>query len=762
MADIKKILSDIDGLLRESKLDDAIAYMNSTLQKAYAEKDNETALTMLNEMAGFYRDTGKMKDAIECCMQSEKLMDDMGIGDTKERAAAYLNTSNAYRADKNLDKAFEYFEKAEKVLRICGDEILWSSYYNNIALCYQEAGKFEEAIKNLKEALIIADDKLNDEIKVAISRTNLAASLIRVRRIDEAKDYLMPAIKTFKGRTPSDFHYSAALSALGDITLAEGKVEEAVEYFEQAVSEIKLHMGENNFYQIVSDNLKKIYETVAKKKKYKGLELSEKYFEAFGRAVIERNFQNLKKHIACAMVGEGSECLGFDDDISADHDFGPGFCIFVDDSVDEKDFERLRKAYDNLPKTYRGYTRLETAQGKNRVGVIRFTDYIKKVTGFDHMPKGIEEWQYTVDENLAIGVNGKVFLDEGNILSDFRKRILHEQPYYVYFRKLGMQLELMAKHGQYSFPRAVQRGDMGAAFIAKAEFLRSAMRAAHILNHKYAPYSKWLRKSMEGIEEFKELLPVFDKLFAGAICKEDIDDIEKISAAIHKAMKNRGLITNDESYLAVSAYEIGELADRTVIADRIVDAEWAMFDNTNNEGGRANCQDDWGTFSIMRRSQYYLWPMQLLQLLYSYYADGMQKGRNFITEKYGYMMESTAPEEFAKIKDKLPVVDEEKKKMMESIIQIQVGWMESFAEKYPKLSRNTRVIHTSEDTPFITSYETYLRGELSTYHMDILAQYGHFIVDIFNKKDNLALKTMNMTTFMYGFASLDDAQKKQG
>ena len=63
----------------------------------------------------------------------------------------------------------------------------------------------------------------------------------------------------------------------------------------------------------------------------KGIKLSEKFFKQYGLPMLENDFPELLPQIACGLLGEGSECFGFDDEISKDHDFDAGFCIFLPD-----------------------------------------------------------------------------------------------------------------------------------------------------------------------------------------------------------------------------------------------------------------------------------------------------------------------------------------------------------------------------------------------------------------------------------------------
>ena len=61
----------------------------------------------------------------------------------------------------------------------------------------------------------------------------------------------------------------------------------------------------------------------------KGLQLAEAYYNDLGAPMILERFGYLDSRVAVGMVGPGSECFGFDDEISRDHDWGPAFCMWL-------------------------------------------------------------------------------------------------------------------------------------------------------------------------------------------------------------------------------------------------------------------------------------------------------------------------------------------------------------------------------------------------------------------------------------------------
>lgn len=195
--------------------------------------------------------------------------------------------------------------------------------------------------------------------------------------------------------------------------------------------------------------------------------------------------------------------------------------------------------------------------------------------------------------------------------------------------------------------------------------------------------------------------------------------------------------------------------------EKIAAIEWEMFQRVRNEGGRADCQNRPDTFKIMRLAQFSAWPEELAQSYLEDLRKALQNDRNLPMEKYARMMESTAPEEYEKFRDVLPPVSDRSKEIIAECTSMEVAWMEEYARRYPHLSAGNRALHSREDSPYDTSFETYERCELMTYSEHTLELYLTFLRGLKEKGQNLALLTMTSMVRQYGYKDLDDAEKRQ-
>jgi len=541
------------------------------------------------------------------------------------------------------------------------------------------------------------------------------------------------------------------------------------------------------------------------KPKITGLELCRRYYEAYGRPMITEKFYAYESVIAVGLVGKGSDCFGFDDTLSQDHDYGPRFVMWVTKKVYEQIGEELQEAYEKLPKSFMGVERIETFHGRDRCGVMIIEDFYKNILGFNlvemlaHSQKAIlsdkesavsdkesmdiiKSWLAVHDYALAAAVNGEVFRDDEGIFTMYRNLLLEYYPKAVWYRKIAQTCALFSQNGQYNLPRMRMRGQLVAAELAKAECVKQAMKLYYLLNRKYAPHDKWLYKGMPDnpqltiVGENMEQTSVAELVKRVSLLPVDQDHetelttaVESLAVIFANELEKKDMVGRCDLYLDSCTKELIAKSDAlltaivantpviTALSLSIAKAEFEAFDKVQNEGGRAGCQNNWPTFKVMRMSQYMTWTEDmLLQYLYEFKVN-YANGRNMIEEKYARMMESTAPLEYAKFADQLPPISAEKRTIIEQVIELQVRWMEEFAAAYPNLAEDARRIHTAQDLPYDTSYETYLRGELGTYSDRMLEMYGRYIVAHAQANKNVAREIMENTVHFYGYQDLEAA-----
>lgn len=280
----------------------------------------------------------------------------------------------------------------------------------------------------------------------------------------------------------------------------------------------------------------------------KGLELSKAFFEECGLPLLRRQFPELLPRLAIGLVGSGSECFGYDDEISQDHDFEPGFCIFLPEDVDRQTEFLLERAYAKLPKSFHGFTRCsQIPVGGNRHGVLRLGDFLESKTGSRDGRLTLQDWLTLPEQSLLEATNGELFLDESGAFTQIRQDLSYF-PEDIRRKRLAGHLLLMGQAGQYNYPRCLARQDTGAAQLAAIEFARSAMHTAFLLEGQYMPYYKWQFTALRAFEP--ELADRLETLISTAGNKTA--QIEAICA--HFVAKLETLTGSSTSELEQQAY----------------------------------------------------------------------------------------------------------------------------------------------------------------------------------------------------------------
>lgn len=294
----------------------------------------------------------------------------------------------------------------------------------------------------------------------------------------------------------------------------------------------------------------------------KGLELAEKFYKEYGEKMIDENFSHIKQCLATGLCGSGSECMGFDDALSQDHDFEPGFCIFLPDEslVSSRDEFLLERAYSKLPQEFLGFKRSKlNPVGGNRHGVIRINNFFEDKTGDKNGEITDNGWFFISEQFLLEATNGKVFLDNFGLLTSIRKKLSY-LPEDVRLKKLAGNLLIMAQAGQYNYQRCIKRRETGAAQLAIAEFVNAALKVVFLLNKKYIPYYKWVFKALNELEILSSLHGDLEYIISSANSESEsklkAELIEKISALVIAELQTQELTKVSSVNLEAHAYSV--------------------------------------------------------------------------------------------------------------------------------------------------------------------------------------------------------------
>ena len=774
--DIHSILTTYDAMFGKYSLSNIEEYLYENIEKAKELSETGILFTLLNEMIGFCRDTTQKDKALEYCTELLQLLNEMKLEGSIEYATSILNIANAYRAFGLLEESLKLFGQVEQIYKqkLGVKDFGYANLYNNWGLAYQEIEDYKKAKEVLLKALDVVDSYEEAVIPQATTRTNLAVTLLQLgteKDYKEAIMYLQHALHIHEENEGQDFHYGATLVAMGDAYCFQKDFSKAARFYEAGLREIEKHTGKNDNYTRVLEKYNYAKSQCFDANKWRSnLERSREFYETVGKEMIHTHFPEWENRIAVGLVGEGSDCYGFDDEISMDHDYEVGFCMWLTDADYEKIGHALQEEYDKLVKNENCL--------KYRRGVFRVNDFYNKLLeSSENFEKEFSlDYQKVEEFQLAAATNGIVFRDDMGVFSDIRKKLLAYYPENVWRGKLAQSIHEFSQYAQSNYARMMARGDELTAKICVGKAIESAMDLIYLLGRTYAPYYKWKKKGLEKFPLSQKILPLLEKLaelssqreawdnvtyHASFINKDDgcVDLFEQIAKELLEELKRQELVSGEDVFLESYIKQILEGKNMDII-EKIVALEWKQFDRVKNEGGRADCQDDFQTFSIMRKSQYLTWTEELLHSFYQDLVNAEQKGWNLIMEKYARMMKSTNPEKYLSLEKDLPVITQKRNAIQEEIIRIQVAWMEEFAEKYPKMAGNARSIRTSEDTAFNTSYETYLRGEMSTYSENTFVLYSGFIVSLLKQNRNLAMEIMENTAKLYGYDSLDAAERR--
>ncbi|MBN2040794.1 MAG: DUF4037 domain-containing protein [Spirochaetes bacterium] len=226
------------------------------------------------------------------------------------------------------------------------------------------------------------------------------------------------------------------------------------------------------------------------------LALSQNYFENTAFPAIKNAFPELSQRIAAGLAGNGSECFGYDDELSRDHDWGIDFFIWLR----EEDRGMIRELADFKKSVFMSspprFKRVRSDYGA-LVNVMTAGDFYRQLIGFPEGPDEIKQWRIIPEENLAMAVNGRVFFDGAGEFTKTRDKLLKYYPEDLRLKKMAARCMAIAQTGQYNFMRMSKRQDWVTVQTVLTRFNDNVTSLVFLLNKVFRPFYKWAHRRMK-------------------------------------------------------------------------------------------------------------------------------------------------------------------------------------------------------------------------------------------------------------------------
>ncbi|AKV56135.1 tetratricopeptide repeat protein [Bifidobacterium actinocoloniiforme DSM 22766] len=550
--DSGRFIQGLDAIFDSDRSnDDAECYLLQALADAEQADDQAGQLTVLNEVIGYYRSRGRHEDGLPMIERSLDLARHMGLEGTEAWTTTLINAATGMRAASRYERAEKLYKQAlasaERTLK--PDDRRLAALHNNLSMLYSDTGRGDQGVQELQKALSIVTASSTDpdaDLDVASTHTNLALALLdlpadddqgeREQVLAQAMAHASKALDIYRvGHLEANPHFASALAGYGQACFASGQYGRAAGAYQQALGIIARDYGEaSDSYRITQENLSQALQAAkqagqeiqgpdkeagadgegsdpgtgadastnkhSERPPMSGLKLARAYWEQCGKPMIEAKYPQYAGRIAAGLVGHGSECYGFDDAISRDHDFGPGFCLWLTAEDYAAIGEQLQADYEALPQEFMGYgprERSVRARGEaKRVGVFEIGDFFESITGYRQAPDEDKphEWLLLDEATLAAATNGEIFSDPLGALLSTRQGF-QSMPDDVRFALISRRLGMISQAGQYNLQRSLERGDGAAAWLAVDEFAKAVASLVFLINNPltvgYLPYYKW-------------------------------------------------------------------------------------------------------------------------------------------------------------------------------------------------------------------------------------------------------------------------------
>ena len=284
-----------------------------------------------------------------------------------------------------------------------------------------------------------------------------------------------------------------------------------------------------------------------------GLKLSKLFYEGKVKPILSGAFPRVRH--SAALIGWGSEVLGFDTRISRDHHWGPRVLLFLS----EKDYPGLKDKISKvlaaeLPYEFMGYStnyskpepngvrhpvKINSGPVNHMINIYTVRSFFQARLGFDLNRRiTTADWLAFPQQRLLELTSGEVYYDGLGQLTKARAR-LEYYPKDVWLYMLAVQWTRISEEEAF-VGRTGHVGDELGSQIVAARLVREIIKLSFLMERTYAPYSKWLGTAFSRLEIAESLTPILRRTLLAKTWKTRekwLSQAYSLMAARHNALK---------------------------------------------------------------------------------------------------------------------------------------------------------------------------------------------------------------------------------
>ena len=200
---VREVIQGFDRLLDRDAKREAAMYLEDWLARYEEAGDWASQITILNEMMGFYRNSGEREKGLAAVEKGLALVGEHGLSQTVTGGTTCLNAATTMKAFGKAAEAMPYYDQA---FRAYGGSLPPGDYrfgglFNNMALAWEDLGEYKKAEAYYKKAMDIMEAlRPGSLLEIAVTWVNLAVLYEKAGRDGEIDGCLETAVEIFRSR----------------------------------------------------------------------------------------------------------------------------------------------------------------------------------------------------------------------------------------------------------------------------------------------------------------------------------------------------------------------------------------------------------------------------------------------------------------------------------------------------------------------------------------------------------------------------------